>query len=89
MDNFPARCPGCGKKLQLVTQGPNSMLNKDQFDSVKAGDFYCETCPLRPGKVIANSGYAYYWSNELRDLPGVIKSGTTTSGDPVFAKSVN
>lgn len=59
--NFPA-CPGCGKPLQKVKQSPNSMLNAEQFDAVRAGDWFCETCP---GNGRAAGGYRYFWDGDL------------------------
>jgi len=37
------------------------MLNDDQFDAIKAGDFYCDQCPGDRGK----SGLRYFWKAEL------------------------
>ena len=54
-------CPRCGKPLKRVRYPSGSMLNEDQFDSQRAGDWYCESCPGDRG----NTGYRYFWSNEL------------------------
>jgi hypothetical protein len=45
------RCPQCGESLNAVTN--NGPLNDDQFDAIKAGDWYCERCEdgsIRNGK---------------------------------------
>lgn len=56
-------CPGCRKPLHEVRQSSGSMLNSDQFDAVRAGDWYCDTCPSN-GR--GNTAYAYFWNSELR-----------------------
>jgi hypothetical protein len=55
-------CPGCGGQLKRVTQSANSMLNSYQFDAVKAGDYYCDTCV---GAEAASSTSKYWWTREL------------------------
>ena len=52
-------CPSCGQELQEVRQPANSMLNSDQFDAIKAGDFFCEQCR-------GNRDIAYFWRHELQ-----------------------
>jgi len=42
------------------------MLNSDQFDSIKAGDFFCRKCPDN-GRGI--TGLCYWWHYELEDCP--------------------
>lgn len=54
-------CPQCGGRLEAVTYPSDSMLNQDQFDSVRAGDWYCTNCK----GVEARSGYKYWWDNDL------------------------
>lgn len=39
------------------------MLNDDQFDAIRAGDWYCETCPTN-GR--GNTSYRYFWDRELQ-----------------------
>jgi predicted RNA-binding Zn-ribbon protein involved in translation (DUF1610 family) len=56
-------CPKCGKLLKRVRQSAYSMLNRDQFDSVKAGDYYCDSCKGERGK----DGMRYFWKHELWD----------------------
>lgn len=57
-------CPQCGRELERVTQGEYAMLNSEQFDAVKAGDYACGTCPdNNRGK----SGKAYFWEREIID----------------------
>jgi hypothetical protein len=55
-------CPQCGKELQEVRYPADSMFNRDQFDSMKAGDWYCEECPDN-GR--AKSGVCHWWNTEL------------------------
>ena len=54
-------CPQCGKPLVRVTQDTDSYLNAEQFDSVKAGDYFCETCKDDSTK----TGYKYFWEKDL------------------------
>jgi len=57
-----AFCPQCGSPLEQVCQSVNSMLNAEQFESVKAGDYYCPTCPDNDrGK----DKKCYWWIKEL------------------------
>lgn len=56
-------CPGCNGKLERVRQSGPRWLNDDQFDAVKAGDWYCVSgCPDN-GR--GKSGCAYYWDHEV------------------------
>ena len=59
------QCPKCNGPLKEVTYQSNSMLNRDQFDAVRAGDFYCTSC--KGSK--SSSGYKYFWLRELPQLP--------------------
>jgi len=56
------RCPECKTPLQTVRQTGERMYNDDQFDALKAGDYYCETCP---GDGRGKSGLKYWWKREL------------------------
>lgn len=60
-------CPACGNALHRVRQERGGMLNVEQFDSVKAGDWYCDVCVSDQ----ARSGHRYFWNRELglRDRP--------------------
>lgn len=53
-------CPQCRHPLEVVTQDSGSMLNVDQFASVKAGDYFCRRCTGSRGR----TGYRYYWLKE-------------------------
>lgn len=55
-------CPDCSKPLHKVTRPGGSMLNDDQFDAVRAGDWYCDTCP---GNERGNTRYRYFWNREM------------------------
>ena len=61
MSNSP-NCPECGKQLQRVQQGTNSMLNSYQFDAIKAGDWFCDNGHTN-GR--SEATYAYYWDKEV------------------------
>jgi hypothetical protein len=54
-------CPQCRKPLARVS--PDSgMLNREQFDAIKAGDWYCNTCPANGrGKL----PHCYWWDREV------------------------
>jgi hypothetical protein len=56
------KCPDCNSALQRVRQDEYSMLNSEQFDAVKAGDWFCTRCPS-DGK--ARTGYRYFWNHDL------------------------
>lgn len=55
-------CPLCKRELFPVLQESHSVLNSDQFDALKAGDYYCTSCPTN-GR--GNTGYRYFWKREL------------------------
>lgn len=54
-------CPQCKGSLKKVTYPSDSVLNRDQFDSVRAGDWYCTNCKGTE----ASSGYKYWWHGDL------------------------
>jgi len=37
-------CPQCGTKLIPIIY-PGGYLNRDQWESIRAGDYLCEVCP--------------------------------------------
>jgi uncharacterized protein YbaR (Trm112 family) len=55
-------CPQCRGPLEEVCQSPNSPLNRYQFDSCKAGDYYCDRCP---GNDRGQQPLCYWWEREL------------------------
>lgn len=55
-------CPQCGGPLERVRQSAGSALNSYQFDAVKAGDFYCKSCPTNER---GQSPFCYWWEREL------------------------
>lgn len=55
------KCPECDKILKPVVQRIGSWMNEEQFDAVKAGDYYCQDCKGDRG----NTGFRYYWKIEL------------------------
>ncbi len=73
-ESTPAnKCPECGKQLQKVRYSSDSMLNRDQFDSIRAGDYYCMEHTNGRG----NQPYAYYWESELPAEPASSLVATT------------
>lgn len=57
------RCPKCRGEVVTVTNDGRGMLNDEQFDSVKAGDVYCEKCP--PNDRANKNVRCYWWRSEL------------------------
>lgn len=55
------RCT-CGNHLEKVTQSANSMLNSEQFDAARMGDWFCRRCPKNEGK------NRYFWDSEVAAL---------------------
>lgn len=54
-------CPKCGAGLMRVCYPIDSYLSRDQFESVKAGDWYCTRC----ADSSTRSGYTYFWDKDL------------------------
>lgn len=76
---FLPHCPNCQKELFEVRQSPHSMLNAEQFDSQKAGDFYCASCKSDK----CQTGYLYFWTKDLRN-----KADDFAGGQGVFPEKV-
>lgn len=57
-----AKCPICDNDLCIVKQTQNSVLNSEQFDSIKCGDYYCSKCRDDDTK----TGYKYFWEGQLK-----------------------
>jgi hypothetical protein len=55
-------CPKCGRELKAVTYPADSYLNRDQWDSERAGDWYCDNCPSE----VARSGFSYFWEFDFK-----------------------
>ncbi len=53
------RCPQCGGDISSVPR--SAYLNSEQWDSVKAGDFYCKKCKSDQ----CATGFKYWNSEEL------------------------
>ena len=68
----PPTCPQCQAILHRVRRGADSPLNADQFDAVKAGDWYCSVCA---GAEAKHTTYKYWWEKDL-DMPP----------DPIFKR---
>lgn len=58
------KCPKCKSELKCVTNPCGSMLNDEQFDAIKAGDYYCDSCHGNR----SDSGFRYFWKKELSTL---------------------
>lgn len=56
-------CPNCGRTLYKVTRPKSSVLNDDQFDAIRAGDWYCTNCT----GFQSNTGYRYWWRWEVKE----------------------
>lgn len=61
MSKEKPKCPQCGGPLERV-RDTSGTLNRDQFDSVKAGDFFCGACPSN-GR--GKAELCYWWESEL------------------------
>lgn len=55
-------CPDCQQPLKIVRQTGEKLYNDDQFDAIKAGDYYCEKCPSN-GR--GNQPLKYWWAHEI------------------------
>lgn len=55
-------CPICGGSLKAVP--PSKWLNAEQWEAVKAGDYYCGTCPSN-GR--GNGCFHYFWATEIEE----------------------
>ncbi len=77
------RCPQCRGEVRLVTQGEYAWMNSDQFNAVKAGDYYCPTCD--PNGRDDKGKYCYWWEHELvaAEQAGVGEAGAQ-GGDRVL-----
>jgi hypothetical protein len=64
-------CPDCKRPLEKVEQAYGSMLNEDQFDSVKAGDYFCRHCTGIRGR----TGYRYFWLKETLSANAPAQAG--------------
>lgn len=63
----PARaCPQCGGSVEKVRYPSDSMLNEYQWDSVRAGDWYCQKCPPNNR---SNTKLCYWWDDEVTKYP--------------------
>lgn len=53
-------CPTCGTKLERVPD--SKWLNPDQYNSIKAGDWFCTVCPDNNR---GHTCYCYWWAREI------------------------
>jgi len=69
------KCPSCKGSLKVVRQN-KFHLNSDQFDAIRAGDYYCKVCPEEVGTAKkANTGYAYFWASQVKEKAQSSKCG--------------
>ena len=57
-------CPDCNRELLKVHKPFDSCLNEEQFQSVRAGDWYCPICKGSRGKTSCR----YFWDRELKEI---------------------
>jgi hypothetical protein len=62
------RCPQCNGPLEAIRYPSYSYLNRDQWESQVAGNYYCRTCP--PNNRGADA-WCYWWEREVIRDPGV------------------
>jgi len=55
-------CPECSNPLEKVIYPAYKMLNEYQWDSIKAGDYFCIHCKSDAAK----SGYKYFWERDIK-----------------------
>lgn len=55
-------CPDCDSKLHKVIN--DSAFNDEQFDSMKAGDYFCQQCEDPSTK----TGFQYFKESQLDSL---------------------
>lgn len=60
------KCPGCRGPLVAVTND-TGWMNDEQFDSQRAGDFYCAKCP--PNDRSSKNTRCYWWKAEVNAPP--------------------
>jgi hypothetical protein len=77
-------CPQCGKPLEEVRYPSDSMLNRDQWESVRAGDWWCKSCPYN-GRAKNLIG-AYFWDSEVAER-GEVGQGERNGERGVAAES--
>lgn len=54
-------CPQCGHLLHVVPYPMDSYMNREQWESLKAGDYFCIVCQNPKTK----TGYTYFWEDDL------------------------
>lgn len=76
-----AACPTCGTVLEKVRY-PGGHLNRDQWESQRAGDWTCSTCP--PNGRAAQDTAAYFWNKEVKFLSVVRHHEKAPQHSPLF-----
>ena len=58
------KCPVCNGVLEQITYPRGSMFNRDQWQSMIAGDWICHTCPGNGrGR---DTSVCYWWDAEVK-----------------------
>lgn len=65
-------CPYCGSVLRKVTY-PGGYLNAEQWESIRAGDYFCEVCP--PSE---RQNVRYLWAEEVVCCPDCLEKDPCT-----------
>lgn len=76
--NAGPNCPQCGGGLRCVPK--SKWFNADQWDSMKAGDYFCEKCPDN-GR--GKTGKCYWWESE------VVSRADSPDAEKMVAKSLS
>jgi hypothetical protein len=58
-----ALCPQCSTALEKVKNPAGSYMNNEQFDAVKAGDWFCKLCRSNGRNKI--NKVCYWWDKEV------------------------
>lgn len=61
LSDKPPRCPDCGAVLKAIEYPEGSMLNYEQWRSVRQGDWVCEFCPARDVDQ-GMEAHRYFWN---------------------------
>lgn len=78
LKNTATSCPKCNLRLERVPQSP--YLNSDQWDAVKAGDWFCRWCPTQTGTGNAGIGHSYFTNKTLADIAAAKRTTIESDG---------
>lgn len=71
-----SRCPQCNCRVRKLSY-PGGMLNAEQWDSVRAGDWICDVCPPN-GR--STTPMCYWWENEIVIGPDPLATSQSSDG---------